>query len=123
MTVPGSNLLARASRLIALQTAQLSAWTGSTTVGGIVTPTYADPVAISISAQAVTRAMYEQFGLDFQRDYLMAYTTAHLKDLQRDKTPDRVDFAGQRYTVESNTDWQAMDGWRGSLLIRQGPTP
>lgn len=124
MTVPGSNLLSRASRLIALQPVQWSAWQSSVTgASGVKVATYAAPVTIRGSVQAVPRSMYEAYGLDFQRTYVLLFTTQALKDLQRDQTPDRIDFNGSRYAVESNTDWQWMDGWQGSILIRTGATP
>lgn len=123
MVNPGSNLLKRASKRIRFQDAELSRWTGSTKTAGVSVPVYAAAETIKGSPQAVSRAMYELFGLDLQKEYLMFYTSTVLRDLRRDATPDRLDFAGDRYTVESNTDWYAMDGWRGSLLVKVKATP
>ena len=123
MTVPGSNVLARAARIISLATVQYSAWLSSTKTAGVLVPTYATAVPIAASVQAVPRRLYAQWGLDFQRDYRILYTQAVLRDVQRDRTPDVIDFNGQRYNVESNTPWSAIDGWRECLVVRIGPTP
>lgn len=113
----------RASRRLRFQEAQLSRCSGSTKTAGVVVPVYDSPETIKGSPQPVSQLMYEMFGLDLQRQYLMFYTSTPMQDLKRDKTPDRVDFAGARYAVESNTDWHSIDGWRGSLLVKIGDTP
>ena len=121
--IPGSNLLARAARLIALQTVQYSAWASRALTNGVYVPVYAAAVPITGSVQAVPRQLFESLGLDLQKTYVMFYTSTALKDLQRDQTPHAIDFGGWRYAVESNTDWFAQDGWKGSILVRTGPTP
>lgn len=119
-----SNLLKRAMRLIPPQTVSLSRWTGTTlNVAGQDVPAYATATSIKGSWQAVSRQMYEAFGLDLQKEYRMFYTPIVLQDLSRGKACDIVDADGRRYNVESNTNWQFMNGWQGSLLVDVGPTP
>lgn len=122
--IPGSNLLKRASRLIRLQPVVWRAFVSQTkNAQGVVVPTYAAPVTIQCSVQAVSRTMYTQFGLDLQKNYVMVYTSNTLRDLERNKTCDQIDFGGRRFDVQSNTDWFSMDKWRGALCVDVGATP
>lgn len=122
MMVPGSNLLDLAGTLIAFQKGTLYRWMSTTQdAAGRDVATYGGPQSIVCSQQAVPRSMFEQWGLDLQRNYIMLYTDVVLHDLKRDATPDKVVYNGRAYTVESNTDWQNQDGWQGSLCVDVGP--
>lgn len=121
--IPGSNLLRRASQLIRLQDVSLRAWVSNTKAIGVDVPTYAAAVTVKASVQAVSRAMYTLFGLDLQKNYIMVYCSTPLRDLDRNGTCDQIDFGGRRYNVQSNTNWMAQDGWRGSICIDTGATP
>lgn len=119
-----SNLLKRAFGLIPPQTVSWSKWLSNTlNTAGIDVPSYATAAPIKGSWQAVSRAMYETFGLDLQKDYRMFYTATVLQDLARETACDVIDFGGRRYNVESNTNWQLMNGWQGSLCVDVGETP
>jgi hypothetical protein len=122
MIVPGSNLLNLASQLIAFQEAKH--WRNRAVVeggDGINAPTYYPAEDIFVSIQPVPRNLYEMNGLDLQREYVTVYASTRLHDVRRDKAPDMVDFAGDRYTVESNEDWRNQDGWLGSICVKVGP--
>lgn len=125
MRVPGGNLLGMASRLIGLD--KIDHWKFQKNVedgAGVLQPIYATaPLVIYGSVQPVPRSMYEQNGLDFQRDFFNVYTSAVLSDLRRDKAPDMLDWNGRRFNVESKTDWAKQDGWKGALCCDIGPTP
>lgn len=124
MSLLSGNLLARAQRLIPPETVSWLSWASSTeNAVGKVVPVYATAADILANVQAVPQSQYVYFQLDFQKEYLMLYTSVDLKDLRRDAQPDAIDWNGSRYTVESNTDWKAMNGWKGSLIVKQGPTP
>lgn len=119
-----SNLLKRALVLIPPVTVQWSKWDGTTTnVAGQDVPSYLAAAPIKGSWQAVSRQMYALFGLDLQKDYRMFYTPTPLQDVSRGTATDIIDFGGRRYNVESNTNWQLMNGWQGSLCVDVGPTP
>jgi len=122
MSLLASNLLSRAQRLIPPVDIVRYAWASNTDGGaGVLIPTYAAAATIKASVQAVSRAMYEKFGLDFQKSYLMVYCSTPLQDVARGTGGvDVVDFAGRRYSVESNTDWYALNGWRGSICVDIG---
>ena len=122
MSVPGSNLLGMASRLIRFQAIAWQRNIGVTQdAAGIDVSTFAPPFKIMASVQAVPRSVIVREGLDLQQNYLMVYTTQALQDLKRDKTPDLLIFGGRKYNVESNTNWKIQDGWLGSVVIDTGP--
>lgn len=121
MSVPGSNLLTRAARLIRLQNVSYRRYTGRTTNGaGFDVSTYATAVTIKGSVQPVPRAMYERLGLDFQKNYVTLYTVTGVVDIARGAGSDQIDWNGRRFQVESETDWHAMDGWTGALCVDVG---
>lgn len=121
MPVPGSNLLKMALTVIARQFVIYYMDTGRTanTVGQYVT-TYAPPRVVSGSFQPVPRQLYEQFGLDLQKNYFTFYAPNPLMDITRNVSGDQIAFNGVRFQVESKNDWFAMDGWVGVLCVYIG---
>ena len=125
MKLPGvGNLLSMAQRLVGPDPLQLRRYVGTAPDGaGIKLPVYDQPFDIQGNAQPVDRKVYQDLGLDLQKDYITVYTSATLRDLKRDKAPDQVLWAGQSWTVESNKDWKDQNGWAGSLCVAVGKTP
>lgn len=123
-TIPGANVLRMARRLIHFEKIKHLRWIGSTdNNAGIVVPVYAMPNDIEASVQPTPRSVYEQLGLDLQKNYFTVYASVPLRDLMRNGNCDMLDYVGRRLNVESNTDWFSADGWRGSLCVDIGPTP
>lgn len=117
--IPGSNLLVRASRLIGLATVQYLKDMGRTTNEiGLDVTTYADPIDVRGSLQSVPRSVYQAYGLDFQKNYLMFYTTTDVIDLSRDVSGDQLQYGGKKYQLVSETDWMQIDGWTGVLCVQ-----
>lgn len=117
--IPGSNLLKTALTVIAPQTVAYYQTTGRSVndIGEYVTA-YAAPVNINGSFQAVPRSVYEQYGLDFQKNYSIFYTNSNLIDVQRNVSPDKIVFNSKDYICESaNADWFSVDGWKGILCV------
>ena len=48
----------------------------------------------------------------------MFYTSNDVLGLDRDYSGDYVIFNGERYKVEDESDWFAIDGWNGVLLVK-----
>ena len=121
MTVPGMNLLRMASTIILKQPIKYYRALGRilNSIGEDVTQ-YAPYKTIYGSWQPVPRRLYEQFGLDFQKDYFMLYTSNNVIDVGRDVSGDQVSFRGQRYQCESNNEWYQLDGWSGILCVHIG---
>jgi hypothetical protein len=119
--IPGQNLLNMALTVIAKQAIRYYHALGRTqnSIGQDITQ-YAPVKIIYGSWQPVPRHLYEQFGLDFQKDYFVLYTSNNVIDVQRDVSGDQVSFNGQRYQCESNTEWFQLDGWNGILCVHVG---
>jgi len=120
MLVPGSNLLKMALTVIGSQTVQYYAFLSNTTnASGIKIPTFEDPVPMRGSFQPVPRTYFNQLGLDFTKEYMNWYDpNAITNDIGRDRTGDRIAFAGKIYQALSSTDWKNVDGWNGTIFVR-----
>jgi hypothetical protein len=85
---------------------------------------YATPVDVQASVQAVPRTTYNQLGLDLQKQYVNVFVSLDVTDLDRDVSGDQFILPdGRRYQLESQTDWYGIDGgfqggigWVGPLL-------
>lgn len=118
MIVPGSNLLAMAFGIIGMQAVEWSVFQGLVTnSAGIEVPTWAAPVTIGGSIQPVPKDLIQQLGLDWTKNYVNFYASAAMEDVTRDKTGDRLAYAGKTYQILSNNDWFAQDGWKGVLAV------
>lgn len=117
--IPGSNLLSQALTIIARQAITYHQATGRTVndIGQQVT-TYAAPVIIYGSFQPVPRNLYEQYGLDFQKNYWTFYSLNDVQDIGRDVSNDQISFNDQRFQCESNNDWYSVDRWKGILCCQ-----
>lgn len=122
--IPGQNLLKMALTLIAKQVVVYYPYSGRTqnAVGQDVT-TYGPGNPIAGSFQPVPRRLYQQYGLDLQKDYWTFYTLNDLLDIERNVSGDQIAFQSQRYQVQSANDWFAMDKWKGVLCVRIGVDP
>lgn len=122
MTVPGSNILARASRLIAQQTLIYLAYAGRTTMpNGMLVPNYAPPITVQGSIQPVPRTIMELLGLDMQRRYVNIFVSQTVIDIQRDTSSDKFNFGGTTYQIVSITPWAMIDGWVQALSVEVPP--
>ena len=119
MTIPGSNLLASALRVIAAQSVEWSVNTGRTVNSiGMEVPAYAPPVTIYGSFQPVPRTMYAELGLDFNKRYARFFSSNDMLNVDRDFSGDKIVFNGITYKCESVTEWFELDGWKEALLIK-----
>lgn len=121
--IPGMNLYQMASRVI-----EKSAYTffsaSSRTLDdrGLWVTSHASGVSLFDSIQAVSRSLYEKLGLDLSKYYVMIYTDNPLLVVERDTSGDQIEFNGDRYQLQSETDWTPQDGWRGVLAVRLDAT-
>lgn|SRR5574337_904357 len=117
--IPGSNLLDFAMTLIDSTMVAYYQATGRTVndVGQDVT-SYAAPVNVAGSLQPVSRKLYKENGLDWQKSYFIFYTQTNMIDTQRNVSADKIVFNGSTYLCESdNADWYAIDGWESILCV------
>jgi hypothetical protein len=124
VTVPGSNLLRRASRLIKFQTLQYYQFNTRAQNAAFQEVSYFNaPFPLKASVQAVSRNTYAQLGLDLQRQYLNVFASLDMIDLDRDASGDQFIWAerpGQNWLcqLESETSWYSRDGWAECLAVR-----
>lgn len=121
-TVPGSNLLNQALGIIGRQSflyfAQLSRTTdvAGTDIGQYVS-TYATAVHASGSVQPMSRALYQQYGLDLQKTYFNFYVSADIIDVTRNVSGDQFKFNGRTFQCESIMPWFGIDGWNQVIAV------
>lgn len=119
MSIPGSNLLRRANRLIKFQSVQY--YSASDRVLNSArqwVPGFAAPTALSASVQAVNRNSYADLGLNFNSFYVQVYASLNMVDLQRDASGDRFIYNGDLYQMENGQSWFQQDGWATCLAVR-----
>ena len=122
MGIPGMNLHNMAMTLITKQTVQYVKYLSRVrNAEGIWVPNYAKGMYLSGSFQPVPRRLYQQWGLDLQKNYATFYTSTQLQDVQRDMSCDQIYFGGKAWAVESSNDWFAVDGWVGVLVVEVTP--
>jgi hypothetical protein len=84
---------------------------------------YARPVTLQGSVQPVPRSLYQQYGLDFQRNYINVYVSKAILDVTRDVSGDMIVFNGNSYQCVSTTPWAAIDGWVAVLCVQVPTAP
>lgn len=118
MTVPGSNILNMAMGLIGAQTVRWLQFSGMTTnAAGFDVPAFAAPVMVKGSFQAVSSKLLHELGLDLSRNYGTFFASKNFGDVARDKTGDRLTYAGRTFQIISKTPWYAQDGWDYVLCV------
>lgn len=123
MIVPGSNLLNIAFSVITPSQFQYLQFTGRTNNSiGFDVSVYAAPVNAEGSVQPVPRNMYQQYGLDFQKNYANFYIASDIIDIARDVAGDQFIFENKYYEALSKTPWFGIDGWDAVLCV-QVPAP
>lgn len=112
MSIPGSNILNMALSVIAKQAWQWFSFNDRITQSnGQYMGVYNAPLTIQGSSQAVSRALYQQYGLDFNKYYQKFFVSRNVIDVSRDVSGDLFVFNGQTYQCLSITPWYAIDGW------------
>ena len=117
MTLLG-NLLNQAFSAIPKQSFSYYAFTGRTTNDvGYDIATYASPLTVFGSVQAIPREKYEFMGLDFQKKYINIYISKEIIDIDRDVSGDQFFVLGRRFQALSKTWWFNIDGWVAVLCV------
>jgi hypothetical protein len=113
MSVPGSNLLRQALKLITPQTVKYFRFQSRT-----LSPTGRDVSTFETgvdvpqgSVQAVPLSRYEMLGLDRQKRYVTWFVVRAVLGVGRDYSGDQFEWGGKRYDVVGETNWFLQDGW------------
>lgn len=122
--IPGSNILAQALSVIGQTSFSYYKFLERVTDEyGIDVPLYAEPVTITGSLQPVPRNLYQNLGLDLNKNYITVYSTSPLFDVRRDTSGDNIVWAGLVFQALSANDWKAVDGWQSVLFIQVDELP
>lgn len=117
-SVPGSNILKSALRVIASQMVDYYQDIGrDDNIIGLDLTSYAPPVKIRGSVQSVPLSAFETLGLDFGKNYVTLYTSTPLIGIERDVSGDLFTFNGRVYQCKATTNWIAVDGWNSVIAV------
>ena len=117
--IPGENLLRKAQGLVRPTTLQYFRFSGRTlnAVGQDVSA-YEAGVSITLNVQPVQRKQYRHMGLDYEKDYLMLWSSTDLRGLSRARSGDQIEYLGERYELLNKDNWTPIDGWGQILAIK-----
>lgn len=116
--IPGSNILLAALTQITPQELKIYRFAGRTknTIGQWVT-SYAPAETILGSVQAVPRSVYQNIGLDYQKNYMYCFMVGDFSDIKRGESGDQMEYGGKRWQFLSEADWSNQDGWVYELAV------
>lgn len=121
MPIPGSNLYARASRLIQQNKIEYFPFVSRVKNAARQWVSTFGPVqTIPASVQSVPRDSYVQLGLDFQKNYVNVFAAINVVDLARDSSGDQFVFDGKVFQIESQNTWFLRDGWAECMAVELG---
>jgi hypothetical protein len=69
------------------------------------------------SIQAVNKQVYQNLGLDYQKNYIAIFVSADLIDLGRNQSGSIVEWQGKAWQLTTETDWFKIDGWVKVLAV------
>ena len=78
---------------------------------------YSDAIPVTGSAQPVQRQAYEMLGLDFNKNYIMVYSSTSISDVGRGTSSDRLRYDNKLFSAVGKNDWTPYDGWNGILFV------
>lgn len=122
MKVPGSNLLRTAMRVIESQTFYYYKFRDRVlNENGQYTIDYLPPITVKGSSQAVSRELFTQLGLEFQKNYRNFFVPQSIFDIQREISGDQFQWCHHIYQCMSKTPWASVDGWDQVLCVQVPP--
>lgn len=121
MSLLRSNLLKKALKLIPGESYQYIKFLGEEpNAMGVMIPTYAEAVTITPAngmVQSPENSLYQQLGLDLDKNYKIFYGAVSIKGNEEQPQPDRFIYDGKTFETVRNTDWFNYDGWCGVLAV------
>lgn len=91
--------------------------TSSLDVYGRDIPEYSEPVTLTGSIQAVPNKMYEQLGLDLDKNYKTVFCPELMRSLAESLQPDIIEYNGGRYQIVENKNYYETNGWTKALMV------
>ena len=118
MSLLRSNLLNKALTLIPGESFQyLKFKSEQANSMGVKVPTYEEPVTIIGSVQSPENSLYEQMGLNLEKNYKIFYGSIDIKGNEAQSQPDKFIYQGKTFETIKNADWFIYDGWCGVLAV------
>ncbi len=115
------NLLKKALRLIPGESYQYYKFKSEEVNSfGVSVPTDEDAVTITPAngiVQSPENSLFQQMGLDLDRNYKIFYGAVSIKGNEAQEHPDKFIYKGLTYETVRNTDWFDYDGWCGVLAV------
>jgi hypothetical protein len=117
--IPGSNIFLLAASVIGLQDITYYRYKDRTQNAAFqFITTYETAITIQGSFQPVQRDLYQEYGLDFQKNYAMLYCAKDIMDVQRDISGDKIVYKNKTYQCQSNLYLYDVDGWVGVMVVQ-----
>ena len=80
-------------------------------------PSYADAVTYRGSIQPVPNKMYEQLGLDLDKNYKTVFCSKLMYSNAESVQPDRIVYDGRTYEIVENKNWYETNGYTKVLMV------
>lgn len=80
-------------------------------------PQYSDPINLTGSIQAVPNKMYEQLGLDLEKNYITVFCPQLIQSLAQNTQPDRIIWNNRTFEAIETKDWTNLNGYTKALFV------
>lgn len=80
-------------------------------------PQYDAPLSLTGSIQAVPNKMYEQLGLNLDKNYKTVFCSALIRSIAEEIQPDRIVYNSKTYDVVENKNWYETNGYTKLLIV------
>lgn len=79
-------------------------------------PQYSDPINLKGSIQAVPNKMYEQLGLDLEKNYITVFCPQLIQSLAQNSQPDKIIWNNRTFEAIETKDWTNLNGYTKALF-------
>lgn len=79
-------------------------------------PQYSNPINLKGSIQAVPNKMYEQLGLDLEKNYITVFCPQLIQSLAQNSQPDRIIWNNRTFEAVETKDWTNLNGYTKALF-------
>ena len=80
-------------------------------------PQYLEPINLTGSIQAVPNKMYEQLGLDLDKNYITVFCPQLIQSLAQNSQPDRIIWNNRTFEAIETKDWTNLNGYTKALFV------
>lgn len=84
---------------------------------GRAVPEFDEPVSYTGSIQAVPNRLYEQLGLDLDKNYKTVFCPQLMRSLAEEIQPDRIVYENRTFEIVENKNWYETNGYTRALMV------